>query len=167
MRTIKIDLDVHKAIEGARVTFDESENSILRRMLGLRDDLSIPQPMQTGSLQSPREIGVGGSRTDVPNDRVQGREWRSGSVALPHGTKLKANYNKIDVFGEVQDGYIVVNGKKYVDLSPAIIENVRTKSGTMPSLNGWIYWKALRPGSNDWKRLDEIKRENIRLEDLL
>lgn len=35
MKSIEIDLDVHRAIENARLSFDETENAILRRALGI------------------------------------------------------------------------------------------------------------------------------------
>lgn len=35
MKSIEIDLDVHRAIENGRLSFEESENDVLRRLLGI------------------------------------------------------------------------------------------------------------------------------------
>lgn len=43
--TVKIDIDVHRAIEARRVTFDQSPNDILRKVFGLPD--AAPDPSES------------------------------------------------------------------------------------------------------------------------
>jgi hypothetical protein len=52
MRSIEIDLDVHRMIENNRASFDEDENAILRRLLGIDGQLARvaqPRPRQQRS----------------------------------------------------------------------------------------------------------------------
>lgn len=45
MRSIEIDLDVHRMVEGARASFDEDENAILRRLLRIDPPMAVfPKP---------------------------------------------------------------------------------------------------------------------------
>jgi hypothetical protein len=53
MREIGIDLDVHRAIEAARQSFEETPNGILRRLLGI-DAPAVQRPRQ----RSPRSSGA-------------------------------------------------------------------------------------------------------------
>lgn len=56
MKHIEIDLDVNKAIENGRATFDESHNDILRRLLGI-DPRSTPGP-SIPRVRPPRTSGA-------------------------------------------------------------------------------------------------------------
>ena len=53
-RTIKIDLDVHRRIEAGRKSFDENENAILRRLLGL----DTKRPAAGAVIRAPRSSGA-------------------------------------------------------------------------------------------------------------
>lgn len=55
-KTIEIDLDVNRAIETGRVSFDETHHAILRRLLGIE-----PRPVGVASrpkVRSPRSSGA-------------------------------------------------------------------------------------------------------------
>lgn len=56
MRSIEIDLDVHRAIETGRAGFEESDNQILRRLLGI--DSPASQQATQAKLRSPRSSGA-------------------------------------------------------------------------------------------------------------
>ena len=56
MRSIEIDLEVHRAIENGRSGFDESENAILRRLIGI-DLPPAPRPVRP-SIRSARSSGA-------------------------------------------------------------------------------------------------------------
>ena len=47
-RSIEIDIDVHKAIEIARMDFSEPDNSVLRRLLGIDGEQQPAQPAKEG-----------------------------------------------------------------------------------------------------------------------
>jgi hypothetical protein len=60
MKTIAIDLDVNRAIEGARTSFDEDQNAILRRLL--RIDASPPVARGQPRMRLPRSSGAYSTR---------------------------------------------------------------------------------------------------------
>lgn len=55
MKSIDIDLDVYKTIENGRATFEESENDILRRLLGID---TRPAERTTPKPRTPRSSGA-------------------------------------------------------------------------------------------------------------
>ena len=58
MKQIEIDLDVNRAIENGRISFDESHNQVLRRLLAI-DGRPVRRNVQTpGVLRSPRSSGA-------------------------------------------------------------------------------------------------------------
>jgi len=58
MKQIEIDLDVNRAIENARIGFDESHNQILRRLLAI-DGRPARQPGATPAIaRAPRSSGA-------------------------------------------------------------------------------------------------------------
>jgi hypothetical protein len=56
MKQIEIDLDVHRAIENGRTSFEEHENDILRRLLGI-DSKRLGEPNRP-RLRQPRSSGA-------------------------------------------------------------------------------------------------------------
>jgi hypothetical protein len=115
VKTIEIDLDLHKAIEANRRAFEERENDILKRMLAIQ---------MKGDDQSGIE-----SRQD------QKREgFYSKGVFLPKGRVLRGERNGISYEAEVTVKGIEWKGKLYPSLSAA----ASTATGT--STNGWIFW---------------------------
>ena len=64
VRQIGIDLDIHRAIERARVSFGESEKRILRRCCSLRVEAAAPAGAAPGPARGePRRRGFGRSRS--------------------------------------------------------------------------------------------------------
>ncbi|MFI5021411.1 MAG: hypothetical protein ACHQRJ_07140 [Alphaproteobacteria bacterium] len=137
-RTIEIDFDVHKAIEVARLSFAETPNDVLRRMLGLN-----------------RHIAARANSIEIP----AGRSWSGKGVALPHGTKLRMDYNGKTHFGEINNGEWHVEGGIYRSPSAAAGGVAKTKTGKRPSLDGWIYWWAKLPGGSGWVPLSSLRRK--------
>ena len=148
-RTIAIDVEVHKRIEAARLSFEESENAILCRLLriGEAQSKSAPEP-----AAQPRRA-KGGGAADGGWSKI-GRHGRT--VFLPDGTLLRAAYGGRTVEGEVKDGAWLVNGAAYNSPSAALIANVQTKDGSPVNLNGWRHWEVRRPGEEVWLRLSEL-----------
>src|SRR5690348_4983985 len=99
--TIEIDFDVHKAIEMARQSFSETPNDVLRRLL---------------------KIGQGaGSLPETGPPRGSGRPWSGKGVVLPHGTRLRMEYNGRSHSGEIIDGQWHVESGVYGSPSAAAV----------------------------------------------
>jgi hypothetical protein len=139
-RTIEIDLDVHRQIEGARVNFSQTPNEILRELLGLA---KATKP--NGGAKHHRDVG--------------NRPWSGKGVTLPHGTELRMEYNGRVHEGVIEDGKWRVEGALYESPSAAAGSVARTKSGKTTSLDGWIYWQAKRPGEPDWVGIASMRRQ--------
>jgi hypothetical protein len=139
MRAIEIDFDVHKKIELERTSFEESPNTVLRRLLGLPIDASVARP-------------TGGSWS----------EKKYGGLTLPAGTPVRMAYNGQSHEGVIDRGLWLVEGTEYRTPSGAALGVARTKDGTPAKLNGWVYWEALLPGSQQWVNIWELAKRNAR-----
>lgn len=138
-RTIEIDFDVHKRIELARKSFDESDTEVLRRLLDI----------QSRSNEKNGEKHVVAS---------EGRAWSGKGVILPHGTELRMEYRGRVHEGVIEEGVWVVDGERAHSPSDAAGSVAMTKDGARPSLNGWIYWQVKRPTDRGWKALSSLRR---------
>ena len=134
LRTIEIDFDVHKAVETARTSFSESPNDVLRRLL---------------------EIDT--KKVAAPAEPAGGRAWSGKGVSLPHGTQLRMDYNGAQHVGTIDNGVWSVEGKTFKSPSAAAGGVALTKHGTHPSLDGWVYWRAKRPGDHRWIDLNSLR----------
>ena len=132
--TVEVDFDVYKLIETERRSFDEPRNDALRRLLKL--PAAVPAPPRATNGGSPSE-----------------RAWSGVGVTLKHGTKLRMSYNGRLHEGEIVDGKWVIEGRAFDSPSGAASGVALTKRGEHPSLNGWVYWEALAPGSEKWVRI--------------
>ena len=138
-RSIDIDFDVHKRIELARESFSETPNTVLRRLLGL--DIS---------------------RTTRPLPREDARRaWSGKGVMLPHGTRVRMDYNGRTHEGEIHDGSWLVEGERFSSPSAAAGGVARTKDGQRTNLDGWIYWWALPPDQETWLKLSEMREGKL------
>lgn len=136
-RQIEIDFDVNQTIEMERTSFDESPNDVLRRLLGL----SLVAQNQTTS------------------SKPSGRAWSSKGVVLPHGTKLRMEYNGVEHDAVIDDGSWVCGGGRHAGPSPAAASVAKTKNGSTTSLNGWIYWSAKVPGATKWVAISTLREK--------
>jgi hypothetical protein len=93
-RSIKVDLDVYKAIEMRRENISEDHNDILRRILELPD---ISEKWK-GHVK-------------------EGLSCSSGFI--PEGTKLRAKYKGKYYYAEVKGSAIVYNGERFTSPSMA------------------------------------------------
>ncbi|WP_353642927.1 hypothetical protein [Mesorhizobium sp. WSM2239] len=138
MRTIEIDIDVHKLIETSRTSFAETPNAVLRRLLHL------------GAPTQPR-AGSNGAKRD-------GGAWTGKGVSLPAGTELRMEYRGREHRGVIENSAWVVEGQRFNSPSAAAGAVAITKSGGRPSLDGWKYWQVKRPGDADWIGLATLRR---------
>ena len=133
MRTIEIDFDVHKAIELERASFSETENDVLRKLLKL-----------------------GEASVTTPAAETGGVPWSRKGVTLPHGTRLRMQYNGQQYSGTVENGEWVVEGERFTTPSGAASRVAVTKNGNHTSLDGWAYWYVKRPGDRDWIEIRQL-----------
>lgn len=135
LRTIEIDFDVHRHIEISRRGFSETPNAVLRRLLGL------DQMRSHSNEAAPVDI----------------RSWSSKGVVLPHGTRVRMEYNGRMHQGAILDGAWCVEGERSASPSAAASSVARTRHGKRTNLDGWVYWLVLVPGETDWKKLSHLR----------
>jgi hypothetical protein len=137
-RSIEIDFDVHKRIEIARETFEESPNDVLRRLLGIGVHPQTP--------------------ASAVADKPVGKAWFGKGVELPHGTEVRMQYNGKVHLGLIDNGVWKVEGTNSGSPSDAAGSVARTKEGGKPSLNGWNYWFVKRPTDRTWRPISSLKK---------
>lgn len=129
MYTIEIDFDVYKELTMRRKTEDFTNNDVLREVFGL-------------SLEK---------KSDKSAINNKDLSWVSKGVTFPHGTEFRAPYKGEYYYGKVENGALIVNGKKFTSPSKAAI------SITHNSVNGWIFWECKLPGSQTWRKINELR----------
>jgi hypothetical protein len=138
MRTIEIDFDIHKLIEGERRSFAEAPNTVLRRLLKL-------EPSKDSQATAPIANGERGA-------------WTGKGVRLPSGTELRMEYRGKEHRGVIRNSAWLVEGKSFKSPSAAAGGVAETKDGTNPSLDGWKYWQVKRPGDPVWIALGALRQ---------
>ncbi|ANB71147.1 Protein of unknown function (DUF2924) [Burkholderia sp. Ch1-1] len=93
MATINVDFDVFKALTNLRMSEEQNENDVLRKLLGL--------PAVASQLSS-----------DEP-------AWVWKGVSFPAGTKLRATFKGKEYMGEVHNGAFLLDGVEYTSPSAA------------------------------------------------
>lgn len=128
MNTIEIDFDVFKKLTSMRDTETTTYNDVLRRLLGLSSSGQIkPQQADAGA-------------------------WTTKGVIFPSGTEFRASHKGSDVYGKVEKGALVVDGKRYDSPSSAAVAITGT------SVNGWVFWYCKMPGKNSWQILKSFRK---------
>jgi len=131
MTTIEIDFDVFKELTNRRATESISYNDVLRQVLGLN-------PLKPSAL----------SPLKVPSEGA----WATKGVIFPIGTDFRANYKGQTIFGKVESGSLVVNGKRFDSPSSA----ATSITGNM--VNGWIFWECRLPGKTSWQKIKTLRK---------
>lgn len=141
LKFIKIDLDVYKAIVLKQKHFDETPNSVLRRLL----DLPPLNEIVEAELE-PQKVEVSRRRT---------RRRRP----LPEGLQLQKTYKGLELHAEVQKGKIVVkevkdtNGKVLVEAGVYDSPSAAACEISNSRANGWKFWKFKHPKTGKWELL--------------
>lgn len=137
LQSIEVDWDIYKMIQTERRSFDEPDYVALRRLLKL-----------PGPKESP-----------APNAEL-GLSWMEDGVEVPHGSLARMEYLRgSQVYeGRFLNGKLVVNGKSFSSLSAAAKALAKTRDGSNPSLNGWLYWKTQFPGDTVWRSLESMRQ---------
>lgn len=135
IKGFEVDLDVFKAITARRAGNAKTANDVLRETFGL-DRPSL----RSGSTTPPK-----------PTQHLPRREFLCKGVAFPDGTEFRAKYKRQWHFGRVEDGHLMVNGKRYGSPSGAAFGLTGT------SVNGWEFWECRCPGTTAWVAIDSLR----------
>lgn len=128
---IEIDFDVFKKLTAMRESENETYNDVLRKLLSLS---------QTKESELPRES----SATAIT--------WTTKGVTFPGGTEFRATYKGQTIFGRVEAGALVVDGRRYNSPSAAAV------AVTGNPVNGWIFWECKLPGKSSWQMIKSFRR---------
>jgi hypothetical protein len=147
LRSIDIDIDVHRHIETKRTSFGQTPNEILRALFGL--------PVATARRE--RKSSAGEVSAGLPTG-----DWSWKGVMLPAGTELRMTYNGRTHTGVVVGGAWQISGATYTSPSSAADALARSRDGKPVLLNGWTQWEVRKPGSNRWVLLDSLRPASSR-----
>ena len=130
MPSIEIDFDVFKEITRLRETEQVTANDILRSLFKLK-------PKQNRNV----------------SEVLGGRSWVVKEVTFPHGTEFSATYKGQEFKAVVDDGALLLKGKKYSSPSSAAV------SITGNPVNGWNFWKCRLPGKQSWDIIEKYRNQ--------
>ena len=130
MKTIEIDFDVFKKITLHRTTEEVTPNDVLRDLFGLDPNHGDPVSAMTS-----------------------GKTWVTKGVTFSHGTQFRAMHKGQIFHAAVEDGALVLDGKRFSSPSSAAI------SITGNSVNGWIFWECKQPGSETWQIIKNYRKQ--------
>lgn len=131
MMTIEIDFDVFKELTTRRATESISYNDVLRGLLGLN-------PLKASAL-----------RQDVSSSAGA---WTTKGVTFPKETEFRTNYKGKTIYGKVESGSLVVNGKRFDSPSAAAV------AITGNPVNGWLFWECRLPGKTSWQIIKTLRK---------
>ena len=128
MVDINVDFEVFKELTIRRNSEDVTENEVIRELLGMKNEKG----------------------TEINGEH--GIPWISKGVSFPHAAEFRTSYKGQQYFGSVQNGALVVNGKRYSSPSAAAF------SITGSPVNGWCFWECLMPGTTKWKTATTFRK---------
>jgi len=128
MHTVEVDFEVWKELTARRESESVTCNDVLRKLLRLSPKTGTPEP-----------------------DRREEDWWVKG-VRFPNGTEFQAKYKGEIYRGKVENGALVVGGKRFGYPSAAAV------SITQNPVNGWVFWEAKLPGQPDWRVIKSFRR---------
>ena len=132
MQTIEIDFDVFKEITIRRKTEDITPNDVLRELFALEK-----------------------KKGPTPSKAQSGKPWVVKGVEFPSGTEFRASHKGQMYYAKVEDGSLILNGKKFPSPSAAAV------SITGNPVNGWVFWECKLPGEQNWQSIN-ILREKLK-----
>lgn len=173
MKTIEIDIEVYKCIEIARVNFEESQNAILRRLLGIekvRDEslVDVSYSLRSSSLSSMSKSFNESSFmkdeiADFQNYLINKRfpsnkndspkNWSYGGASLAEGTKLQKWLGRQKLEAIISNASIFINGEYHQSPSSAAMA---VNGGV--NVNGWNFWEYFDEESKQWKKINELRQ---------
>jgi hypothetical protein len=172
-KQIEIDIDVHRFIESARIDFKESQNTILRRLLGIDRDQEIQSPeindsvseMMNMTSDEPRYYNLANEISSYqdyilnkrirPKEQNATRDWIYRGARLREGAKLRKWSSNQKIEAIINNGSIFINGEYYKSPSAAAM----AVNGGI-NVNGWMFWEYLDESSMSWEKLSELRKNN-------
>jgi hypothetical protein len=146
---IEIDFEVYQLLTLLRRDESDTHNAVIRRLLTVSKVEETREQALDKLSANPANILV----KLLGNNNFSGNGAWIGNVFFPDGTQFRATYkgrtHRASICG---DSWIGDDGA--VRQSPS--EAASAISGT--NVNGWRFWYGLRPGENDWSRLDEFRK---------
>ncbi len=133
MTSIQVDFEVFKELTVRRTSESVTENEVIRGLLELNG--SVQEPV---ARPEPAESG--------------GFPWVCKGVSFPHRTEFRATYKGQQYTGHVDNGALVVDGKRFTSPSSAAV------SITENAVNGWRFWECLLPGASRWKLIAGLRK---------
>jgi len=133
MATLDVDFDVFKALTMRRSSEDVTENDVLRELLGLP------------ARHAPR------AAAHAPAHAESQEDWIVKGIRLPAGTELRATYKGKTYLARVENGALVLNGKRCDTPSSAAMAITNNR------VNGWTFWEARVPGQTSWRILKALR----------
>ena len=131
MKSIFIDLELFRFLETNRVSFDESYNDILKRVLSIN---------KTIKKESQKEL-----KAD------NGLYWKG--VFFKDGLKLRGFYKGLCLEAMVKNGKINYNGIEFTSPSAAAI------NATNMNMSGWNFWEYYNEKKKNWISIANLKNE--------
>jgi hypothetical protein len=170
-KQIEIDLAVYRCIESARIDFNESHNTILRRLLGIGLDQEIRSPdiydagMMNLSSDPDRQTNlreeISTYQNSLLNKRIRSneqfatRDWIYRGARLHEGTKLRKWSSNQKVEAVIDNGSIFINGEYFKSPSAAAM----AVNGGI-NVNGWTFWEYFDESSMSWEKLSQLRKNN-------
>ena len=130
--------------------FSLIDRTPLERLAGLYTHYFSAAASQTTQQAGKKLLGLKIEKTNKKVDD-SGTPWVSKRVSFPHGTEFRTSYKGQQYFGKVQNGALVVNGKRYSSPSSAAV------SITVSPVNGWRFWECMLPGATKWKTIATLR----------
>lgn len=140
MATIQVDFEVFKELTARRSSEMETENDVIRKLLGLHS-----VSLESVSLMP-------GKGRDLP--------WVCRGISFPQGTKFRATFRGDLYLGKVDHGSLVVNNERYTSFSAAAV------SITGTTVDGWKFWECQLPGTYRWKMVSKLMKRDIAQQDV-
>ena len=75
---------------------------------------------------------------------------------VPHGTPLRAKYKGREYHAQVENGRVLLNGRRFDSLSSAAVGVIRSTGSNRPTENGWRVWEAKHPVSDEWVTVGDL-----------
>ena len=133
MRTIDVDFDVFKAITVRRPDENVTENDVLRQLLGL-------PPLHGVNVTTQGEDASPGG-------------WITKGVRFPLGTEFRAQYKGQTILGKVENGALVIGGRRFDSPSAAAVFITKNP------VNGWRFWECRFPGQATWRLIGGLRKK--------
>lgn len=130
MKTIEIDFEVWRELTNRRETEHHTYNDVIRELLGL-EKTDKDQESET-------------SDSGIP--------LIADGVIFPHDTEFRKFYKGQYYYGKIENGFLVVDGKKFLKPSPAAMHITKNL------VNGWQFWECKLPGETNWIKINRLRK---------